>query len=58
MVGYANGMLGYLPHEEAFARGGYECTFGPPSLMAPEAGRLLAEAAVALIRGDRERRGP
>ena len=58
VVGYANGMLGYLPHEEAFPRGGYECTFGPPSLMAPEAGRLLAEAAVALIRGGRERRGP
>lgn len=54
VVGYANGMLGYLPHEEAFARGGYECTFGPPSLMAPEAGRLLAEAAVALIRAAAE----
>jgi hypothetical protein len=50
VVCYANGMLGYLPHEEAFARGGYECTFGPPSHMAPQAGRLLAEAAVALIR--------
>ncbi|MDG3007427.1 hypothetical protein [Paludisphaera mucosa] len=54
VVCYANGMLGYLPHEEAFARGGYECTFGPPSLMAPEAGRLLAEAAVALIRAATE----
>jgi len=50
VVCYANGMLGYLPHEAAFARGGYECTFGPPSLMAPEAGRLLGEAAVELIR--------
>lgn len=53
VVGYANGMLGYLPHEAAFARGGYECTFGPPSLMAPEAGRLLGEAAVDLIRAGR-----
>ena len=24
VVCYANGMLGYLPHEEAFKRGGYE----------------------------------
>jgi neutral ceramidase len=51
VVCYANGMLGYLPHEAAFARGGYECTFGPPSMMAPEAGRLLAETAVELIKG-------
>ncbi len=51
VVGYAIGMLGYLPHEEAFARGGYECTFGPPSAMAPEAGRLLADAVIGLIKG-------
>lgn len=50
VVAYANGMLGYLPHEEAFKRGGYECTFGPPSLMAPDTGRRLADAAVELIR--------
>lgn len=48
-VCYANGMLGYLPHEEAFKRGGYECTFGPPSLMAPNTGRKLADAALDLI---------
>ena len=51
VVGYAGGMLGYLPTEDAFAHGGYETTFGPPSRMAPEAGRLLAEAAVGMIRG-------
>lgn len=51
IVGYANGMLGYLPHEEAFRRGGYECTFGPPSLMAPDTGSRLAQAAIELIRG-------
>jgi len=51
VVCYANGMLGYLPHEEAFRRGGYECTFGPPSLMAPEAGRVLADAVIDLIAG-------
>lgn len=50
-VCYANGMLGYLPTEEAFKRGGYECTFGPPSLMAPDTGRKLADAAVELIKG-------
>ncbi|MBI3855908.1 MAG: hypothetical protein HY293_09490 [Planctomycetes bacterium] len=49
-VCYANGMLGYLPHEEAFKRGGYECTFGPPSLMAPDTGARLADAAIELIR--------
>lgn len=50
VVCYANGMLGYLPHEEAFKRGGYECTFGPPSLMAPDTGARLAEAALELLR--------
>jgi len=50
VVCYANGMLGYLPHEEAFRRGGYECTFGPPSLMAPDTGAKLADAAIELIR--------
>lgn len=50
VVCYANGMLGYLPHEDAFRRGGYECTFGPPSQMAPEAGRVLADAVIDLIR--------
>ena len=49
VVCYANGMLGYLPHEDAFRRGGYECTFGPPGKMAPEAGRLLADAVIDLI---------
>jgi len=51
VVGYANGMLGYLPHEEAFRHGGYECTFGPPSLMAPDTGTRLAQTAIELIRG-------
>jgi hypothetical protein len=50
VVGYANGMLGYLPHEEAFRHGGYECTFGPPSLMAPDTGSRLAQTAIELIR--------
>ena len=50
VIGYANGMLGYIPHREAFARMGYECTFGPPSRMCEEAGELLGSTAVGLIR--------
>ena len=51
VVACANGMLGYVPTREAFAHGGYETTFGPPSRMAPEAGDLLADALVRLING-------
>jgi hypothetical protein len=41
VIGYANGMIGYVPHEEAFKRGGYETTFGDGSMLAPEAGEIL-----------------
>ncbi|MBI3854729.1 MAG: hypothetical protein HY293_03460 [Planctomycetes bacterium] len=50
VVGYANGMVGYVPHKEAFPRGGYETTFGYRSKLAPEAGDLLAEAAILSVR--------
>ena len=50
VVGYANGAVGYLPHAEAFRRGGYETTFCGASRMAPEAGEMLVEAALRLIR--------
>ena len=50
VVGGANGMIGYVPTKDAFARGGYETTLGPPSHMAPEAGGLLADAAIKLIK--------
>lgn len=53
VVGYADGMLGYVPHKEAFPRGGYETTFGYRSKLAPEAGDLLADAAIGLIRDGR-----
>ncbi len=46
----ANGMVGYVPHTEAFARGGYETTFTSGAALAPEAGDLLADTAVHLIR--------
>jgi hypothetical protein len=45
----ANGRVGYIPTREAFQRGGYETTFGPSSMLAPEAGALIAETAVDLI---------
>jgi hypothetical protein len=50
VVSCANGQVGYLPHKEAFARGGYETTFTGSSRMAPGAGEMLAEVAVELIR--------
>jgi hypothetical protein len=50
VVGHANGMVGYVPTQEAFARGGYETTFAGSSRMAPECGDLMADAAVRLLR--------
>jgi len=51
VVGHANGMVGYVPTSQAFRRGGYETTFGFGYRMAPEAGDLLADAAIGLING-------
>jgi hypothetical protein len=45
-----NGMVGYVPTREAFRYGGYETTFGGGSRLAPEAGDLLADAAVELVK--------
>ena len=50
VVGGANGMVGYVPTKDAFSRGGYETTFIASSRMAPEAGDMLADTAIALIR--------
>jgi len=49
VVGHANGMVGYVPHREAFVRGGYETTFAPSSKLAPQAGDILADCAISLI---------
>jgi len=49
VVGQANGMVGYVPHKEAFLRGGYETTLCGSSRLAPEAGDLLANCAMELI---------
>ena len=50
VAGCTNGMVGYVPHTEAFGRGGYETTFFGSSRLAPEAGDLLADEAVRLVR--------
>lgn len=49
VVGLANGMVGYVPHHAAFSRGGYETTFGDGSKLAPEAGELIVEGALAAL---------
>ncbi len=50
VVGQANGMIGYVPTREAFRRGGYETTFAGSSRLAPEAGDLLADTAIGLVK--------
>ncbi len=50
VVGHANGMVGYVPHADAFLRGGYETTFCGCSRLAPEAGDMLADCALELIK--------
>ena len=49
IAGYANGMVGYVPHADAFRRGGYETTLCNSSRLAPETGDLLAACAIDLI---------
>ncbi len=50
VVSCANGMVGYVPHKEAFKRGGYETTFAMSSRLAPEAGDILTDVAIELIK--------
>ncbi|MFH0962775.1 MAG: hypothetical protein V2A58_02045 [Planctomycetota bacterium] len=50
VVSCANGMVGYAPTRDAFKRGGYETTFTLSSRLAPEAGDILADTAIALAR--------
>jgi neutral ceramidase len=49
VVGLANGMVGYVPTREAFARGGYETTLSTVSKLAPEAGEQLVAAAGRIV---------
>lgn len=53
VIGQANGMVGYVPHRDAFLGGGYETTFAGSSRLAPEAGDLLADAAIGLMQAHR-----
>jgi neutral ceramidase len=46
---HTNGMVGYVPTVDAFARGGYETTLSLSSRMAPETGDVLAETALRLL---------
>ncbi len=50
IVGQANGMVGYVPTAEAFERGGYETTLCGSSRLAPEAGGMLVDGAVELVK--------
>lgn len=50
VVGAANGMVGYAPPPESYARGGYECTTAYWSKVSPEAAGLMAEAGIELAR--------
>jgi hypothetical protein len=50
IVGLANGMVGYVPTKEAFARGGYETTFLNTSKLDHNAGDMLDDAAVRLVK--------
>jgi hypothetical protein len=54
IVAFTNGYIGYVPHREAFGRGGYETTFGWGSFLAPEAGDALVECALAQLRSIQE----
>jgi len=47
VVAPANGIVGYVPSEQAFLRGGYECTLSMGSKLDPSAAKLLTEAALA-----------
>ncbi len=53
VLGYTNGNIGYVPTRAAYEQGGYEVEtahrfYGQPSCVAPEAGEMIVESAVAL----------
>ncbi len=50
VAGFTNGMVGYVPTAAAFTRSGYETTLGPPSKLAPEAGDILTDKAIQMVR--------
>jgi neutral ceramidase len=50
IVTLANDWVGYIPHRAAFEEGGYETIYASQSRLAPEAGDLVVESAVDLLR--------
>ena len=50
IVSIANGSHGYIPTKAAFSHGGYEPRFALPSRLEEDAGDMLSEAAVTLLR--------
>lgn len=50
VIGYANGWIGYLPTQDAYPDGGYECDPGAWSRVAPGSGETLEEAASKMLR--------
>lgn len=46
IVGLANGYIGYLPTEQAYETGGYECV---AALLAPRADKILVEASLEVL---------
>jgi neutral ceramidase len=49
IVTHANGMIGYVPTQEAFLHGGYETTFAGWSRLSHEAAELITTTAVDLL---------
>lgn len=49
VVALANGYSGYIPTPEAFAHGGYECSFGFQCRLEPQAGPKMVAAALRLL---------
>ena len=54
VLGYTNGVPGYIPDRLAYSGGGYEVEeahrfYGRPAAFAPEAGEAMVEAAVRLV---------
>jgi neutral ceramidase len=47
VLGYTNGLIGYVPTPDAFAAGGYEAT---SARVGPTAGALIVETSLALLR--------
>jgi neutral ceramidase len=50
IVSIANGSHGYIPTKVAFSHGGYEPRFALPSRLEEDAGDMLTEAAITLLR--------